>query len=44
LLRQRALFREVRRESMNIRTGDRVRLIIIAILIAAALLLWFVGR
>jgi hypothetical protein len=44
VLRQRALFWEVRRESMNIRTGDRVRLIIIAILIAAALLLWFVGR
>jgi hypothetical protein len=41
---QKALFGEVRRESMNMRTGDRVRLSIIAILIAAALLLWFVGR
>jgi hypothetical protein len=29
---------------VNLRTGDRVRLIIIAILIAAALLLWLAGR
>jgi hypothetical protein len=29
---------------VNLRTGDRMRLIIIAILIAAALLLWLAGR
>jgi hypothetical protein len=31
-------------DAMNIEKGDRVRLIIIAILAAAALLLWLAGR